>query len=491
MNTDHSNTASADRDLVFVSHANPEDNSSALWLTSKLSLAGYHVWSDVTGLFGGEIIWDDIEEAIRNHTAKFIIMVSRNSQNANGVLDEVNLAVTVERNLGLSRFVIPIRLDDLPFDEFRANIARKNAVDFSQNWAVGLEQLLERLERDKVPKDTNHSPNLISTWFSERYSEPAKIQNKPQLLGSNWIPVTDIPQDIDFSRIPVAPLKANEMAKTFIFPSFAYQQFIGSFASSSELQPNLPSWLVLIQGHKVNTKDLINGASINFPSLTFQDGQNMVGGLLRKAWDNEMQRKGLLSYKFSDYTNAWFYPHGFVPKDTVSYTDLDGRARTKKLVGKSERLDSFWHFAVSANPHFGRLNRLSLKTHVVFTSDGINPLVSKEHMHAMRRSFCRNWYNEQWRGLVIAYLNHLSGNQQTISLPVSPSRHVVVSATPYGFKSPVSLEESEIYHEVMPDEEFDHGLSEDDDLHEFEDSGWERFQAEKPFDQDSEKDNAN
>jgi len=78
---------SSEKNLIFISHANPADNDAALWLASKLSLEGYFVWTDLTHLFGGDIFWDNIEDALRNHTSKFVLLVSNNSQNAQGVLD--------------------------------------------------------------------------------------------------------------------------------------------------------------------------------------------------------------------------------------------------------------------------------------------------------------------------------------------------------------------------------------------------------------------
>src|SRR5262249_10092442 len=62
----------ANRNIVFISHANPEDNVFVTWLAGQLSLAGYSVWSDVTKLVGGELFWDDIEETIRLRAAKVI-----------------------------------------------------------------------------------------------------------------------------------------------------------------------------------------------------------------------------------------------------------------------------------------------------------------------------------------------------------------------------------------------------------------------------------
>lgn len=67
------------RDLIFISHANPEDNEFTQWLGLQLSSQGYSVWSDVTKLIGGEDFWADIESAIRDHTIKFLFIVSRAS----------------------------------------------------------------------------------------------------------------------------------------------------------------------------------------------------------------------------------------------------------------------------------------------------------------------------------------------------------------------------------------------------------------------------
>jgi hypothetical protein len=67
------------RCVVFLSHANPEDNVFALWLGARLTAAGYHVWSDLLQLVGGERFWKDINEAIRQHTAVFLPILSNAS----------------------------------------------------------------------------------------------------------------------------------------------------------------------------------------------------------------------------------------------------------------------------------------------------------------------------------------------------------------------------------------------------------------------------
>ncbi|MGH9689647.1 MAG: toll/interleukin-1 receptor domain-containing protein, partial [Candidatus Acidiferrales bacterium] len=60
------------RDMIFVSHANPEDNEFARWLSLRLANEGYPVWCDLTKLLGGETFWDDIQKAIKERTIKFL-----------------------------------------------------------------------------------------------------------------------------------------------------------------------------------------------------------------------------------------------------------------------------------------------------------------------------------------------------------------------------------------------------------------------------------
>src|SRR5437867_1895241 len=98
------------RRLVFVSHANPEDNYAALWLCTRLAAAGYEVWSDLTQLIGGELFWNDIQDAIRNHAAKAVFLVSKASITKDGFLNELSLAAGTERSAGLADFLIPCRL---------------------------------------------------------------------------------------------------------------------------------------------------------------------------------------------------------------------------------------------------------------------------------------------------------------------------------------------------------------------------------------------
>jgi TIR domain len=105
--------AQANKRVVFLNHANPEDNVFVLWLGARLTAAGYHVWSDLLQLVGGERFWNDINEAIRQHTAVFLPILSKASIDPakEGVHNEIAIATAVRRELKLDNFVVPVRME--------------------------------------------------------------------------------------------------------------------------------------------------------------------------------------------------------------------------------------------------------------------------------------------------------------------------------------------------------------------------------------------
>jgi hypothetical protein len=110
------------KDMVFVSHANPEDNDFTRWLALQLANDGYGVWCDLTKLLGGETFWKDAEEAIRTRTVKFVYVLSRTSNVKDGPRNELQIAKNVARlDHSLHDFVIPVHIDDLPHSEIKSS----------------------------------------------------------------------------------------------------------------------------------------------------------------------------------------------------------------------------------------------------------------------------------------------------------------------------------------------------------------------------------
>src|SRR5438552_8920520 len=141
------------RDMLFVSHANPEDNDFTLWLALQLANAGYPVWCDLTKMLGGEDFWRDVEEAIRTRTIKFLYVLTHISNSKPGPLAELNVARNVMRDEDLHDFVIPLLLDDLPPREANIRLTNTNMTPFNSGWARGLAAILKKLDEEGVPKN--------------------------------------------------------------------------------------------------------------------------------------------------------------------------------------------------------------------------------------------------------------------------------------------------------------------------------------------------
>ena len=118
-------------------------------------------------MFRGEDFWRDIEQVIRQETVKFVYILSRTSNSKQGSLDELSVARAVQDQQHLRDFIIPVRIDDLPFSDINIELKRLNAIDFSAGWATGLKQLLQEFEADAVPRDATPGPAAVRQWCVE------------------------------------------------------------------------------------------------------------------------------------------------------------------------------------------------------------------------------------------------------------------------------------------------------------------------------------
>jgi hypothetical protein len=94
-------------------------------------------------------------------------------------------------------------------------------------------------------------------------------------------------------------------------------------------------------------------------------------------------------------------------------------------------------------PSLGNPSRLIARSHVIFTLDGRLPLESKAKMHSLRRSFCRSWWNDRWRDLLLAFGSWISNGEETLDLLASDSEALVISSRPILMTSDVSLKEED------------------------------------------------
>lgn len=419
------------RSLIFLSHANPEDNDFTLWLGARLAAAGYTVWSDVTKLIGGEIFWDNIEAAIRHYSVKVVSIFSKAGAPKIGFKNELSLAIAVEKKTGLPDFVIPVRLDDIDFSDFPPEIIRRNAIDFSRGWHDGLGQLLEKLETDQVPRSAESNAQALSAWSKSLLNLDSGIAADEEVVLSNWLEVSALPTSIAISQANTdssygsssllpwpAELKGN------IAVSFARLERTtsGQFKHSSEIE----------------LEHFLNSGTTLLPNCKRQEAHNIVASLLRQAWDRYAQGMGLQGNVFANGRAGYFVP---LTSDGITRTNFvgpTGKPGSRALLGFSPKRNVYWHFAPEMVPSVGKKLRYALVAHVIFSEDGVSPISEAARAHRLRRSFCRSWWQDRWRDLMLAYLAYVSDGRESIALPLSESRDLVVSMKPMVLTSPVT-----------------------------------------------------
>lgn len=425
------------RTRIFISHANPQDNDFALWLSAKLRAGGYDTWVDLEDLRGGATFWDEIEEKIRRDTSKFIFVQSAYSLTRPNVLNEVDLAISVERRRALKDFVVPIRVDTTPFDDTHISLRRKHVIDFSENWAQGLKQLLRAFEEDDVPVNVgNRSPELARSFA--RIAEETTVVRASDPTLSNWYEIASLPRNVAWW--PCSRLSANH---GFPDGSIAEAGLCFAFGGGG-------SEFNAVSG-AIKTTQLLEAVTIAGVSLERPVARRILHRLVKSAWEQHVQQLGLSRYQLSGFRSCWFWPWEAYGDKRVKFTDVFGLDGERLIVGKSEKYGVYWHFALEAIPRFGHINHFLMRPHVVFTTDGVRPVQNPAVMHRLRRSFCGNWWNARWRDLIGAYMATVS-DSTTISLGKGDGA-LDIDSYPVRFVAPVTPSIDRAAVEDVPFEE--------------------------------------
>lgn len=433
------------RDMLFASHANPEDNSVARWLAFRLASAGYGVWCDLTRLLGGERFWESIEEAVRERTAKFLFVLSRASNTKPGPRDELELALRVQREANLRSFVIPLWIDDLPASQFNVRLQNINAIRFQEGWAGGLGQLLEKLTADSVPKSPQFGPEAVTAWWRS-YGAAVHLREESEPLVSNWYPIALPP--LHLHQIGRRDIGVIDVPGDAPWPAAQHGQLLLSFAPAEALAHHLGP--VEIQDTRRLTAD---GPELRPPysDLPRSIQSSLLVQLLKRSWQRFLLNKGLPRHDFANRNLAFYFRKGLVANDRLPVRLPGGGSSWRSVVGYStlHRADGtsylrHWHFALHARPVAGPEWYFAMKPHVLFSDDGTTIWASADRLQRARRAQCKRWWNAKWRDLIAASVQWLAGDEGVIKLSVAPTEAVRIAASPIMFVSPLSYDEAEL-----------------------------------------------
>ena len=431
--------------VSFVSHANPENNDFSRWLSLQLARLGYPVWCDLTRLLGGEDFWHDIEVVIRQGTAKFLYVLSRDSNEKQGPLQELSVALAIARQKGLHDFIIPLKIDDLPYQDINIQLNRLNAIDFSNGWAAGLKRLVEKLELDGVPKDPRFSPSSVADWWSNVGSPGQSVLRSLEVYKSNWFPIEDMPEVAYLHAVP--PFAQQSDFWDLPFPYWDMGRAVFSFARADDVNRYLRNGVRVGSSLEVNPFDFLNGLDSSFV-VSEQDARRAMVGLLRKGWRSFVRSVGMCEHRLSNRMPAFYLPNDLVHRNRVRVSEVGQQPTWRALVGYRSRgvssdgdpLKRYWHFAVDVPVGLEPTLMYKLVPHILFSTDG-KEVLDDGNVQRYRRRQGRDWWNDEWRDRTLGLMSWLAGGSPHVLLPLGPGVSVKVNSDPICFTSPVTYED--------------------------------------------------
>ena len=116
-----------------------------------------------------------------------------------GTLRELKMALDAQEKHGVRDFVVPLKVDQFPFASTQASIRDLNFVRFDDNWAAGLSQLLQLLERERAPKSPTAGPACVADWHRRSQDARRRIVVSNNKCFSNWFEL-QLPKHLRFHR---------------------------------------------------------------------------------------------------------------------------------------------------------------------------------------------------------------------------------------------------------------------------------------------------
>lgn len=413
------------KDQIFISHATPEDNDFTIWLASRLEMRGYKVWIDKEGLLGGERFWQTIQNAI-NSSRKVLLVYSKNIVKdgflKKGIEDEFEYAKSIAASKNDTEFIIPLHIDNSAYN-LVIGLPNINHIPFVDNWAIGLAQLFKKLDKDEVKYDSDIKSTL-SDWYKTAYSTDSSIISKKELYCTSWWSVKSMPNKFYMYHFYNKEQATKIRQANINTPLAQLSNIISSFDSNLSFCVNKGGQKYeIIPQHKYSfsISDILDGfESDKFP--THNDVVKYFKDYLRYLVYEILRKKGYRKTELSNKRYVYYIPkyqkfksikiqNKYFTKKSIKRKSLGG-----KYAGKG-----YWHYGISLLPILYPFVGVSVKSHIVFTKDGMNVIDNPSIQHSYRRNKGKNFFNEQWRDLLLALLASLQDDEGKILITVNKS----------------------------------------------------------------------
>ena len=429
---------STKRDHLFISSVD-EDRVFADWLTRKLTTEGYRVWYERFQLLGGETYPDDIDDAIKNRTFRFIGLYSQASLKDPDVTRQRLLAL----NIGSDKdqdFLIPLNLDGVDQAQLDQVTKTLNFIPFQDNWAEGLKQLLKKLESTDCPQSLPNGKRIAAETFLGNDVR----SDKKETLFSNCLQIQQIPKVIYRFRAQkeIQEEKLDELRFEWSYRQvdpYTFLSFHKPPVSASKEYGLVEKGGALWVDPKV--KD-IHGIWI----------PNLVSELIRKALIVKCCQKGL---QFCPQAKVLYFPPDLVKNDRLNFIRPDDGSKTYVAASGERSYRPGHKYRYSLAPNFFVRQDLFdnftvlIRVRVRLSSTTGKAFSDKRTIVSRRKHLCKDWWNKKWFNRTLAVSQFLADGEK-ITIGEHQDTQIIIGAIPLSFNAPGGINEEglgEIRHE--------------------------------------------
>lgn len=430
------------RDHLFVNYAT-EDAAFCDWLALKLASEGYKVWYDRIKLLGGESYPRDIDVAIKEHTFRFLAVLSSSSLSKRNPVRERTLALNISQEHE-SDFVIPLLMEPLSASQLPWMTSDLTYIPFHGDWADGFGGLLKKLRAVNAPCDLRVTRRALCDWFAAK----DQAAERSETLWTNLLPILQLPPMLRCFDVRQRDLP-REVAENW--PCYWHDRGAWAFVPP-EMGPRVSCaevdsvrWAKSQTHGGLNTRD----------ALSFLVTRSLIAHCLRK---------GLRRHP--GYWHRVCFRRGILPGDKISFTTYTGK-KTRVLVTSERSFRSGesvargrYHLALGFAPAFETYGDpvIQLRIHLHLTDlDGRR--LPPRTAFSRRKALCKYWYNHQWLSRVLAISSWLADGRDSFDVVGGDEPLLVLGARPLRMTSPIGIDEAALA--TIPDEDDSQIIDED------------------------------
>lgn len=417
---------------VLIIHSET-DVVFAGWLAQKLLSFGYRVWCDMTKHLLDEEYPEDIDDAIENKSAIVLSILSNSSIPDMENNRQRTLALRISKKQNREHLIAIAIDEDLPVDDLDRETKSLSIIDFSTSWGNGLENLLLRLDKLKIPDPLLNGRSLAASAFNE----DDVILDQDENVYLNCYEVLEIPRIIQRfkSDTNIDYETSNGIQLIWAHRRVDDRTFLSFFTPPQELTNKhkfVPSG-----GGSTSDTDRLDGIAV----------KNLISELLKKAMYVKCVQLGL---RYCRNTNMYYFPNGLLTGNRLSYSRPDGTNSMVKVVGERKH----WtpskeeHYRYHLSPAFYVSQKL-FANHVIMVRVRLRITDTSDKPYPSKKAFTRrkhltnDWWNKEWGDRFFAISHFLSENGEII-LGSKMNEQIKINAIPIQLVSPIGINETQI-----------------------------------------------